>query len=105
MLHEQGWRIEGDPNSDVTWIKPDGRASPPEPGPSAGDTRSTSSQLAFADSTRIGVVESSLQGGNGIRIPVVRRFGLGHYHGSLYRQGAVWKFVHYYLYVSQPVLC
>jgi len=25
MLHEQGWRIEGDPNREVRWIRPDGR--------------------------------------------------------------------------------
>jgi hypothetical protein len=25
MLHEEGWRLEGDPNYEVAWIKPDGR--------------------------------------------------------------------------------
>ncbi|HKX75302.1 MAG TPA: HNH endonuclease, partial [Acidimicrobiia bacterium] len=25
MLHEEGWRIEGDPNREVTFIKPNGR--------------------------------------------------------------------------------
>ncbi|HEX5672459.1 MAG TPA: DUF222 domain-containing protein, partial [Acidimicrobiia bacterium] len=25
MVHEEGWRLEGDPNRDVRWVKPDGR--------------------------------------------------------------------------------
>jgi Domain of unknown function (DUF222)/HNH endonuclease len=25
MLHEEGWRLEGDPNRSIDWIKPDGR--------------------------------------------------------------------------------
>jgi hypothetical protein len=25
LLHEDGWRIEGDPNGQITWIRPDGR--------------------------------------------------------------------------------
>lgn len=33
MLHEEGWRIEGDPNGEVTWIKPDGRVFAARAGP------------------------------------------------------------------------
>jgi hypothetical protein len=25
MVHEEGWKIEGNPNGPVTWIRPDGR--------------------------------------------------------------------------------
>ncbi|MDP3983846.1 MAG: DUF222 domain-containing protein [Acidimicrobiia bacterium] len=33
MLHEQGWRIEGDPNGNITWIRPDGRVFASRAGP------------------------------------------------------------------------
>ncbi|CAN5130771.1 HNH endonuclease signature motif containing protein [soil metagenome] len=33
MLHEEGWRIEGNPNGPVTWFKPDGRPYLSKTGP------------------------------------------------------------------------
>lgn len=33
MLHEQGWRIEGSPNEELMWVKPDGRAYGSRAGP------------------------------------------------------------------------
>lgn len=33
MLHEEGWRIEGDTNGEVTWFRPDGRVFASRAGP------------------------------------------------------------------------
>ena len=58
LVHDGGWRIEGSPNGDLIFIRPDGRPYQPRPHPLRQEVRErlidpvvTETEPAFADSS------------------------------------------------------